>query len=271
MKQFLAVAAVAAGLLSAAPAMAVTNGSPDGTAHPFVANLLFRTATGFWSCTGTLMSPTVVLTAGHCTEEAGEPNLNTWVTFEPVINIPPSGCNGDLKCFIRYMDRLPGWTRGTAHPHPSYDDFNQWPATYDIGVIVLDKAVTKPTYGRLPPLGFLETIVPKTNSFTVVGYGQQGEVPAFYSNIWERYVGTVQLVELESTFNAGMTAKYTSNAGIGGGTCFGDSGGPIFHGKTNIVASVVSWGITPCIGVSYEFRTDTTIAQDFLRGFGITP
>jgi secreted trypsin-like serine protease len=64
-----------------------------------------------------------------------------------------------------------------------------------------------------------------------------------------------------------MTAKYTNNPGTGGGTCFGDSGGPIFYSNTNMVVSVVSWGITPCIGVAYNFRTDTSLAQDFLRQY----
>lgn len=272
MKRILAAVASTAALLSAIPAGAVTFGSPDGTNHPHVANLLFRTASGLYSCSGTLMSPTIVLTAGHCTSEGGQPNLKTWVTFTPAINIPRSGCaRTDFECFNTYMDNLPGWTSGTAVPHPNYNDFATWPATYDIGVVVLDEPVQSTTYGALPPLGFLDKLKPRANSFTVVGYGQQGEIPAFYSSIWARYAGTVRLIEVKSTFNGGMSAKFTSNAGIGGGTCYGDSGGPVFHGNTNVVAAVVSFGITPCIGTSYEFRTDTSIAQDFLAGFGIAP
>ena len=50
-----------------------------------------------------------------------------------------------------------------------------------------------------------------------------------------------------------------------GGTCYGDSGGPIFYDNTNMVVALVSWGITPCIGVDYQFRTDTALALDFVR------
>jgi hypothetical protein len=64
-----------------------------------------------------------------------------------------------------------------------------------------------------------------------------------------------------------MTAKYTNNPGTGGGTCFGDSGGRIFYGNSNMVVSVVSWGITPCIRVDYNSRTDTALAQDFLARY----
>src|SRR5215212_683261 len=60
----LSVAAVLIGLLAAvAPAGAITNGVPDGAAHPYV-GIIFNDEA---FCTGTLLSPTVFLTAGHCT------------------------------------------------------------------------------------------------------------------------------------------------------------------------------------------------------------
>jgi trypsin len=253
--------------LGALPAVAVTFGQPDGNAHPFVGTILFERPDGYYSCTGTMMSPTVMLTAGHCTEEGGAVNIRTWVKFSPDISIA-SGCS-TRKCLDKFLDTAAnGWIAGTAHPHPDYNDFAQFPATYDIGVITLSKPVSMQTYGELPSLHFLETIKSAgENKFTVVGYGQQGEIKPFYSNIWARYVGQVKLVELKSTSNGGQSAKYTNNPGTGGGTCFGDSGGPIFYADTNIVVSVVSWGITPCIGVDYNFRTDIETSQDFLDSF----
>src|SRR4029453_12239929 len=47
----------------------ITNGSPDGTGHPEVGALIADKPypDGTWSyCTGTLISPTVFLTAAHC-------------------------------------------------------------------------------------------------------------------------------------------------------------------------------------------------------------
>jgi secreted trypsin-like serine protease len=251
----------------ALPAAAVTFGAPDGNGHPFVGNILFERPDGYFSCSGTMMSPTVMLTAGHCTEEAGAVNLNTWVTFTPNVSLD-TGCT-TRKCLNAFLDKASnGWIRGTPHPHPQYDDFAQFPVTYDVGVIVLAKPVSMPTYGELPSLNFLNTIKSAAeNRFTVVGYGLQGEIKPFASDIWARYVGTVKLVELNSTSDGGQSAKYTNNPGTGGGTCFGDSGGPIFYSNTNIVVSVVSWGLTPCIGVDYNFRTDIQTTQDFVKVF----
>ena len=274
MKRFLSASAVAtAALLSAMPAVAVTFGSPDGGAHPHVGTLLFKTPSGYYSCTGTMMSPTVMMTAGHCTEEAGVTNLKTWVNFQPTISFS-TGCGGlppeqIPACRDAYFDNPDnGWIKGTAHPHPQYDDFAQFPATFDVGIVVLDTPVQLGTYGTLPPLGFLETVKKaKDDRFTVVGYGMQGYNPHWLSDIWRRDVGTVRLTELNGTRNGGYSAKFSNNPGSGGGTCYGDSGGPIFYKDTNIVVAIVSFGYTPCIGNDYNFRTDIQTTQDFVDSY----
>src|SRR4051794_41907171 len=65
------VLAAMAALGAATAAMAITNGGPDGNGHPEVGALLAQQAfsDGTWEeCTGTLISPTVFLTAEHCDE-----------------------------------------------------------------------------------------------------------------------------------------------------------------------------------------------------------
>ena len=267
MKRLSSFAAAAALSFAALPAAAVTFGQPDSNAHPHVGNILYERPDGYYSCSGTMLSPTVMLTAGHCTEEAGVANVRSWVTFAPDV-VLDTGCT-TRKCLNRYLDNPKnGWIPATAYPHPAYDDFNQFPATFDVGVFVLDRPVSLATYGELPPIGFLETIRSAAdNRFTVVGYGLQGAIKPFYSEEWTRYVGSVKLMTLESTSNAGMSAKFTNNPGTDGGTCFGDSGGPVFWKDTAIVVAVVSWGRTPCIGVDYQFRTDIDLTQDFVEDF----
>jgi secreted trypsin-like serine protease len=263
----IAVFALVLFALLSACALAVTFGEPDLGRHPYVGTLLFQTGTGWYSCSGTLIAPTVVLTAGHCTKEGGFPNVNTFVKFTPSISLAdrPEGVS-----LLSYLENSKnGWVKGTAIAHPLYDDYAQFPRTYDVGVVLLAKPVKLSTHGELPPEGFLQTLTATSsqtdNRFTLVGYGMQGVIRPFASDIWERYQGTVRLIELNSANTGGQSAKFTNNPGLGGGSCYGDSGGPIFYGNTNMITAVVSWGITPCIGNSYEFRIDTAVALDFIR------
>ncbi len=269
MKKPLAIAAIAAlaTLAIAASAAAITFGEPDGDAHPHVGTLLFvQDGVGFFSCTGTLISPTVMLTAGHCVEGNGNENDVTYVRFDEDA-LEGIGDFGSLQDWLD--DR---WILAEdVIPHPDFDDFSAFPHTFDVGLVILpDPGVSLSTYGMLPPLGFLDDVLAQpgnsSNWWTAVGYGSQGVLDPFSGNDYARYRSTVRLIEVNSfDTGPGASAKFTNNPGGGkGGTCFGDSGGPIFYQDTNIIGAVVSFGITPCIGVDFQFRVDTETAQDFI-------
>lgn len=254
-------------LAASASIHAITFGNPDGNAHPHVGTVLFvQNGVGFFSCSGTLISPTVMLTAGHCVEEAGNTNDVTYVRFTEDA-LQDIGSYGTLQDWLDNEWIL----ADSVIPHPQYDDFAQFPETFDVGLVILPDDIILGAYGTLPSEGFLDGVLAErgnsTNWFTAVGYGSHGVLLPFLGpDDFARYNATVRLIELNSFYTGpGSSAKFTNNPGGGtGGTCFGDSGGPIFYQDTTIITAVVSFGITPCIGVDYQHRVDTSSTLDFI-------
>ena len=266
-KKLLGAAAIAgAALLS--QANAVTWGQPDAGENPNVGTLLFaQNGVGYYSCTGTMIAPRVMLTAGHCVSEAGNTNDVTYVRFD---EDALSGI-GDYGSLQAWLDA--DWLAvETVIAHPQWSDYGEFPATYDIGVVILAEPYYPSNgFGEIPPLGFLENLVGKDKqTFRAVGYGRQGTLPPTSMNDYERYKGTVRLLETTSYLSGSgdASAKFSNNPGIGGGTCFGDSGGPTFYKDTNMVVAVTSFGWAKnsnCVGNDFNYRTDIPAAQDFLE------
>lgn len=266
MRKLLVVVLIVVALLlvTVIPAGAVQFGEPDGNDHPYVGLLVFDVnGSPAWRCSGTLLSPTVMLTAGHCTY--GTSGGRVW--FEPDVDagIPGNGYPLGGGTSIEFAE---------IHTHPNYVDGAFY--LYDVGVVILSEPVYLDTYGTLAPVGLLDELATRRGlqdqSFTVVGYGLQSVVPSLQADR-VRYRGTVQLIDVNGTAGipAGTSATFTNNPGQGngsGGTCFGDSGGPIFHGDSNVIAAVTSFGLNAnCAGTSGGYRVDTVEDQAFINQF----
>jgi hypothetical protein len=237
------LAAVAAFAASAGPASAVLYGEPDGNDHPYVGVVRFFDADGNYShrCTGTLISPTVLLTAGHCT--FGMASAEVWFT-----EMAPSTAE------VLSGDYTHGIT-GTPYTNPDYDDFATFPNTSDVGIVVLDKAVRLSTYGSLPTAGLADTLY-KHELFTIVGYGVQDVQPVEVQDV-RRIRATVMLISLQSGYSQGFNLQLSSNQGKPhqGGLCFGDSGGPVLYGTT--ILAVNSFVLNGnCAGSGFSYRID---------------
>jgi len=285
MKGFkVAITALATTALAGA-AQAITWGQPDEDDHPQVVNLIFvQNGEGYYSCTGTLLTPYVVLTAGHCTEAAGQANDFTWVRNDSDLDLAFATERPSYSSFLAWLNAT--WTKGQAVPHPNFDDYAEFPNTYDIGVILLDTPINLPagaSYGQLPTLRQFDFLATSRGpiskrSAAVVGYGLQGRIPAFAADDWVRFQGISSVANLGRGAVLGeQNFQFTNNPGKGsgsGGTCSGDSGGPAFWidpatgMETNIVMAVNSYSITPqCNGTDYQFRTDIETAQDFVKSY----
>jgi hypothetical protein len=252
-KLILAAAIAAAVLVFAAGANAITNGVPDGNGHPEVGALLAPVpySDGTWAtCSGTLISATVFLTAAHCDEDVSR----VAVTFDSSYN---------AKTGTTY------W--GTWYADPSYRSAQSDP--HDLAVVVFDKPVKGITPARLPTAGSLGNLKLGT-PFTSVGYGAQSVTidhgPTFhYADT--RYVATGSLWALNSSW-----LRVSMNPTLGdGGTCYGDSGGPNFLGagatETNIVAATTITGDFMCRATNVDYRLDTASARAFLGRFVTLP
>lgn len=279
MNRFLGIAA-AIGLAAAAmPASAITWGAPDGEDHPNVVALLFvQNGVGFFSCSGTLLTPYVVLTAGHCTEGGGQVNSRTYVRNSPDIDAAFALERPGYPSTTAWLNAT--WVRGQAVPHPQYNDYAEFPNTFDVGLILLEQPIYVAEYGTLPSLRQFDYLRTARGNIglrqaRVVGYGLQGRIPAFAGDDFVRYAATSSVTGLAVSSTIGeQNFKFTNNPGNGGGpggTCSGDSGGPAFFidpltgAETSIVMAVNSYGIAPkCNGNDYQFRTDIEAAQQFI-------
>ena len=99
--------------LVVSPAGAITDGELDGEGHPYVGLMVAQGAGGefLWRCSGTLLSPTLFLTAGHCTE-APAAHVEIWFdadveSFIPGKPYPFTGDVGGPHIPIRCMTPTP--------------------------------------------------------------------------------------------------------------------------------------------------------------------
>jgi secreted trypsin-like serine protease len=242
MRSIVTAGALLLALATAAPAGAITNGTADGRGHPNVGGLVASEPypDGTWIyCSGTLISPTVFLTAAHCADD-GE---RVAVTFDTAYEA------GD-KVYTGTFEADPLYNGSQSDPH-------------DIAVVVLDRAVKGIEPARLPEAGSLSGLS-ATQRFTSVGYGAYevtrgpGGRKFLYDDV--RMVATGTL----NSINASWLRISMNPATGNGGTCYGDSGGPNFLGTTNIVAAITITGDAVCRATNVDYRLDTESARAFL-------
>jgi hypothetical protein len=221
-------------LATSAPAGAILDGQPD-TAHPYVGILV----TDIGGERVPVCSGFLVVTAAHCIDDLGS--------------------NPAYVSFNKQFKPSSPLVHGTAVPNP---DFGSPGAdTHDLALVLLDTRVTGRGYAQLPTAGRLAGT--KKETLTIVGYGATGFVHGGGNKAPDsqlvRSVGESRLSKLEK---AGFNLRMQS------GICFGDSGGPVLLGDSDLVVGVSSFvNNDNCAGNAFAYRLDTAASLVFLSPY----
>lgn len=286
------IAVLALVLFAAAPIGAITYGEPDEGEHPYVGWIIFYDGAveAWFSCSGTLLDETTFLTAGHCVYDIGTNGSDgghsggndVWASFDEQLDLTGFPSRFDYTDPGLLYDARSAWLngdadfiRGTAYPHPGYDNFASFPDTHDVGIVELDDSPAITSFGVLADLGTLDEMADKGKDHNKVilepvGYGIQEITPVF-TDLDARFKATSRIVNLRNALTDGYNVQTSNNPSpvLGkGGTCFGDSGGPVFLNDENIIVGITSFGMNGnCKGADWAYRADIEDTQDFVAGF----
>lgn len=264
-----------------ATAYAITNGQPDGNNHPYVGLVIFdwdndtdpsTPPVPGWRCTGILLSPTVVLTAGHGTD--GAVAARVWFAAGPIPSVAEGGeyPYGGTTSYEGTPYTMPGF--GYYLTNAGLPGF----ITRDVGIVVLSEPVPTSVvsqYGLLPAAGATDTL-PKKTYVDLVGYGVQYQItPRNEGGPYEawrgtrtRYYAPAQLIPGKFAFSDEFLRVSQNPAQGKGGTAFGDSGGPVFQAGSRTILATTSFGTNSnCAGTGYYYRTDQPEVLEWINSF----
>jgi hypothetical protein len=267
----------------AAPVGAITYNAEKDFVHDFVGLVVFYTTpdpeTGdpfSHRCSGSLISPTILVTAGHCTDDDGVETGRVYFQQAVAPNYSPDafgGLGGDETTGYPYENGVTfshTWTYGEI-----FAGFPVEKDTKDVGVVQLDHPYNPPSghFGVLPEAGLIDDLVAEAGAndkqdvrFRTSGYGLLDQDPVPDPGLRERLMAWGYLIENTNPLTT-YQLKTTNNPSKGkGGSCNGDSGGPVFQEGTNVIAAVVSFGWNPqCKGQDYSYRLDRQAVLDWIR------
>jgi MYXO-CTERM domain-containing protein len=196
---------------------------------------------GLGACSGTLIAPDVVLTAGHC------------------VDANPTRVVANTTDY-----RRPG---GTTVAVRSVTAYPSWETSYDVAVIVLEAPIADVTPRRLGMACTFERFARDT-MVQLVGFGLT-DVGGEGSNT-QLHETTAPVIDPDCSGPGGCVPSIRPGgefiAGGGGkDSCYGDSGGPVYldteHGP--VVIGAVSRGLNnavlPCGGGGIYVRTDKLV------------
>jgi secreted trypsin-like serine protease len=210
---------MAAALISVSPAYAIVGGAPpvnDGIGRAVVTIVGSR---GNF-CSGALIAPKLVLTAGHCVQPGADYRIVEY--------------DRDHKPQLKTVKRV------AVHPGFSLQAILAHRATADVALLELDAAKA----GAPAVIGVPQLPLAPGHAFgiagigvTIRGDGKSGGVVRTAALVATGKPGTLQIRLFDP-------ATQGAKAGLGG--CTGDSGGPAFEDQNGpVIVGVISWSTGP--------------------------
>lgn len=240
----------------------VVGGTSDAANRYANVGVLQLNVGGDWFdfCSGTLVRLNVVLTAAHCTDflvEEGEDGFgpaDLRISFDPEGDAPYST--------VDHIVVHPDWF--TRQPCPGNSkQLCLAPPAEDMGLVFLDAPVGGLTPAPIAGPTYLAGLSLTRETFTVVGYGVDafitGSLFANHPIVFVDGIRSYRDVSVITTQDLfpDRFLKVTQS------TCFGDSGGPLFHGATLVGINTWTFSVR-CSGPSFAYRVDSPAALSFL-------
>jgi len=271
-------------LVTVVAAYAITGNWVEDNEHPYVGLVVYYDVDGefIWRCSGSLISPTKVLTAGHCSDLAeGAVTARVYFQQDAGVNYDPAT---QLDPVSGYPDYCAPGTLGTlcaesvAIYNYGFANFAGFPNIHDVGLVILGQEIPMSEYGQLPDAGVLDDLDTargrRDTVFTVSGYGlsyrtqAHSAVPSISYRM--RLMASSTLVNLRSALTDGYNLQTQGNGDGRGGTCSGDSGGPVFLGgpDSTVIVPVTSFGLNGlCRGTDFAYRIDRQEVLDWINSY----